>query len=104
MCMLTLSHACRSPHRIRRTLGRLDTSLAAVSLDDPRDQKCFDDLEDIRAKMRLVELWLRGPTRLGYESAAPADAAASSCSSAPASSSGTEGALAATARTADLDF
>lgn len=48
--------------RIRGTLTRLAEALAAIRLDDPLDQDAFDALDDARAKMRLVDVWLRGPS------------------------------------------
>ena len=63
-----------SPRRARAsrmlgTLRRLDETLGRISLDDPRDQRCFDELEEARAKMRMVALWLRAAPP-----SAPADA------------------------------
>jgi hypothetical protein len=55
---------------MRNTLATLSESLAAISLDDPLDQNCFDALEDARAKMRMIDIWMRGPPLM------PADASA----------------------------
>ena len=45
--------------RMRSTLNKLNAKLQAITLDDPLDQQCFDELEDVRAKMRMVDVWIR---------------------------------------------
>ena len=60
--LLAIAHAYHgfASDRILSTLIRLQPALAAIKLDDPLDQKCFNELDDIRAKMRMVDLWLKG--------------------------------------------
>ena len=52
------------------TLRRLKEKLAAISLDDPLNQQCFDDLDDARAKMRMVDVWMRSARNSGGSSRA----------------------------------
>ena len=64
--------------RIHTTLMYLTEALAAIRLDNPLDQRDFNALDEARAKMRLVEVWLRGQTGLlvsspGSESAEAPD-------------------------------
>ena len=56
------AHSDFAPDRIRSTLARLEVLLASISFTEPRDEKCFDDFEDARAKMRMLDVWLHGPT------------------------------------------
>ena len=44
---------------MRRTLVTLQSTLAALRLD-PSDAACFESLEEVRAKMRMVDSWLKG--------------------------------------------
>ena len=57
-------------HRMMSTLRRLKEKLAAISLDDPLNQQCFDDLDDARAKMRMVDVWMRSARNSGGSSRA----------------------------------
>ena len=51
---------CVPSRRMVSTLTRLRESLSSISLDDPLDQRTFDVIDEVRAKMRMIELWLRG--------------------------------------------
>ena len=44
--------------RILATLTRLQAILDTLTLTDPTDQKSFDQLEEVRAKMRMIDIWL----------------------------------------------
>ena len=51
---------CLPAHRLLTTLKRLQVNLAELTLDDPLDQASFDQLDEIRAKMRMIDVWLKG--------------------------------------------
>ena len=61
--------------RILATLTRLHTLLATIKLDDPLDQRCFDALDDVRARMRMVDVWLKGRSKAGSDADADGGAA-----------------------------
>jgi hypothetical protein len=46
---------------MRTTIHRLDAKLSGLSLVDPLDRQAFDELEEVRAKMRMVDVWLKRP-------------------------------------------
>ena len=64
---LYAAHPELASARMRSTLNSAAESLGRISLEDPLDQGCFDLIEDVRAKMRMVELWLLGGSRRGLE-------------------------------------
>ena len=45
--------------RMRRTLTAVQSRIADIRLD-PSDEACFEALEEVRAKMRMVDSWLKG--------------------------------------------
>ena len=61
--------------RILATLTRLHTLLGTIQLDDPLDQRCFDALDDVRARMRMVDVWLKGRSKAGSDADADGGAA-----------------------------
>jgi len=44
---------------MRRTLTAVQSRIADIRLD-PSDEACFEALEEVRAKMRMVDAWLKG--------------------------------------------
>lgn len=54
-CTTRACHRCR----MRRTLTAVQSRIADIRLD-PSDEACFESLEEVRAKMRMVDSWLKG--------------------------------------------
>ena len=80
---MSKAHADFAPDRMKSALLRLEALLGSITLHDPRDESCFDKLEDARAKMRHVDVWLRGPTGLARFAARSGDASAAPAPPAP---------------------
>ena len=57
-CALTRG-ACPGLGRMLRTLVTIHSLTTSTKLD-PTDEACFEALEEVRAKMRMVDSWLKG--------------------------------------------
>jgi len=92
--------------RILATLTRLHTLLATIKLDDPLDQRCFDALDDVRARMRMVDVWLKGRSKAGSDADADDGAASAGAAAGGGGGSGdlTAGPSTPLELTVDLSF